>query len=225
MKLAIEIIACIVLGYLFGTISTGYIVGKIYKLDIRDYGSGNAGTTNAFRVMGKKAGILTFIGDFLKAFLPLMIMKYVIFKGADECSLLILIFGIFCVVGHNFPVWLHFKGGKGIAATGGAFSAFDPLVMVPGIIIFAGVIFLTKYVSLGSLCATIMLPIWVVITKSEDPYYYWLIALTCLFTVSAFIRHRANIVRLIKGTENKVGQHVAAEPPQTEHQTEASAER
>ena len=154
MSLATEIILCIVSGYLIGTFSTSYIIGKTNHLDIRDYGSGNAGTTNAFRVMGKKAGIITFIGDFLKAFIPLMIMKYVLLRGADECCLLMLIFGIMCVIGHNYPVWLHFKGGKGIAATGGVFVAFDPWILIPGAIIFGGVIYLSKYVSLGSICVS-----------------------------------------------------------------------
>ena len=208
MNLATEIILCIVSGYLVGTFSTSYLLGKRSNIDIRDFGSGNAGTTNAFRVMGKKAGIITFIGDFLKAFIPLTIMKYVLLKGADECSLLMLVFGIMCVIGHNYPVWLKFKGGKGIAATGGVFVAFDPWILIPGTIIFGGVIYLSKYVSLGSICVSFLFPIWVILTKADDPYYCWLIAITCLFTLSALFRHRANIVRLANGTENKVGQHV-----------------
>ena len=208
MNLVTKILLCIVGGYLIGTFSTGYIIGRSNHLDIRDYGSGNAGTTNAFRVMGKKAGVITFIGDFLKAFIPLALMKYVLLKGADECSLLMLIFGIMCVIGHNYPVWLKFKGGKGIAATGGVFVAFDPWILIPGTIIFGGVIYLSKYVSLGSICLSFLFPIWVILTKADDPYYGWLIALTCLFTLSARFRHRSNIVRLINGTENKVGQHV-----------------
>ena len=208
MSLATEIILCIVSGYLIGTFSTSYIIGKTNHLDIRDYGSGNAGTTNAFRVMGKKAGIITFIGDFLKAFIPLMIMKYVLLRGTDECCLLMLIFGIMCVIGHNYPVWLHFKGGKGIAATGGVFVAFDPWILIPGAIIFGGVIYLSKYVSLGSICVSILFPIWVILTKSADPYYGWLIAITFLFTASALFRHRSNIVRLANGTENRIGEHV-----------------
>ena len=181
-------------------------------MDIREYGSGNAGTTNAFRVMGKKAGFLTFLGDFLKAFIPLMLIKYVLFKGEDECNLLMLVFGIMCVIGHNFPVWLHFKGGKGIAATGGCFVAFDPLLIFPGVILFGGAVLITKYVSVGSLLIAVLFPVWVFFRYSGDPYYIWLIVLTLLFTVSAFIRHRSNIVRLINGTENKIGQHAEKVP-------------
>lgn len=208
MDLWALILICAVAGYLIGTISTGYIIGKIQSLDIRDYGSGNAGTTNAFRVMGKKAGIITFIGDFMKSFVPLMVMKYVLFKDADYCYLLMLIFGFMCVIGHNYPVWLKFKGGKGIAATGGVFVAFDPWILIPGAIIFGGVIFLSKYVSLGSLCVSILYPIWTILTKSDDPYYGWLIFITFLFTASAFFRHSANIKRLAQGNENRIGQHV-----------------
>ncbi len=213
MSLPLLIIICAVLGYLIGTISTGYIVGKIYKLDIRDYGSGNAGTTNAFRVIGKKGGIITFIGDFLKSFIPLMVMKYWIFKDHPAMYLLLLVFGIACVLGHNYPVWLKFKGGKGIASTGGVFGAVDHWLFLPGALIFGGLIFITKYVSVGSLCVSLLFPIWIAITKTGDPYYIWLVILSCLFTVSAFFRHRANIVRLLNGTENKVGQHVAVCPP------------
>ncbi len=207
MKLWCEILICVVAGYFVGTLSFGYIVGKAMDLDIREHGSGNAGTTNAFRVMGKKAGVLTFIGDFLKAFIPLMLVKYIFLKDAEECNLIMLIFGLMCVIGHNFPVWLKFKGGKGIAATGGVFVAFDPLILFPGVLIFGGTILISKYVSLGSMCVSLLFPVWVAFRTVGDPYYSWLIAITCLYTVSAFLRHKSNIVRLINGNENKVGQH------------------
>lgn len=206
--MGICIIVCIICGYLIGTVSTGYIIGKLRNLDIRDYGSGNAGTTNAFRVMGRSAGILTFIGDFLKAFVPLMLIKYVFLKDADYRDLAMLIFGFACVLGHNYPIWLHFKGGKGIAATGGVFVAFDPWILLPGIVIFGGVILVSKYVSLGSLCLSVLFPIWVAVTRHDDPYFTAMLVVTLLFTLSAVLRHRSNIVRLLNGTENKVGEHV-----------------
>lgn len=215
--MAIRIIVCLVLGYLIGTFSTSYIVGRANKLDIRKYGSGNAGTTNALRVLGTKAGLITFAGDFFKAFIPLTIMKYVIWPDEPYLRLMMLIMGFGIVIGHNYPAWLKFKGGKGIAATGGVFVAFDPWVFIPGIILFLGVIFLSKYVSLGSLCLSILFPIWMILTTKDDPYYVWIVAVTFLFTISAFIRHRANIVRLAKGTENPIGKHVnpAAEPEES----------
>lgn len=207
--MAVRIIVCLILGYLIGTFSTSYIVGMARHLDIRKYGSGNAGTTNALRVLGTKAGIITFAGDFFKAFIPLTLMKYVIWPGEDFLYLMMLIMGFGIVIGHNYPVWLGFKGGKGIAATGGVFVAFDPWIFIPGIILFLGVIFLSKYVSLGSLCLSVLFPIWMILTMKSDPYYGWIIFVTFLYTISAFVRHRANIVRLANGTENPIGKHVS----------------
>lgn len=205
--MAIRIIACLIAGYLMGTISTGYIVGKLSKVDIRSYGSGNAGTTNAFRVLGRKAGIITFIGDFLKAFIPIILIKFVIWPELPYLELLELLFGLGCVLGHNYPVWLHFKGGKGIAVTGGVFVAYDPLILIPGTILFAACVLLTKYVSVGSLVIALLFPIWIGVRSFGDAYYVAIVAVAVCYTVSAFIRHKANIVRLMNGTENKIGQH------------------
>jgi len=156
----IRIIICIIAGYLFGTISTGYIVGKIKHMDIRDYGSGNAGTTNAFRTMGKSAGIITFIGDFIKAYVPMILIKYVIWPDVEYVTVLMMVFGIACVLGHNYPVWLGFKGGKGIAVTGGVFVAMDPIILLIGFTIFGILVYITKYVSVGSLAISVLFPIW-----------------------------------------------------------------
>lgn len=205
--MALRIIICLVAGYLLGTISTGYIVGKFMQVDIRSHGSGNAGTTNAFRVLGRKAGIITFIGDFLKAFIPLMLIKLVIWPELDYVKLLELVFGFGCVIGHNYPVWLHFKGGKGIAVTGGVFVAFDPWILVPGTILFAGCVLITKYVSVGSLVIALLFPIWIAFFNVGAPFYAAMVIVAACYTVSAFYRHRANIRRLLNGTENKIGQH------------------
>lgn len=206
-----NIIICLVAGYFIGTISTGYIVGRFNNMDIRDYGSGNAGTTNAFRTMGKKAGIITFIGDFFKALIPLLVIKLVILKDLDYAYLAELVFGLGCVLGHNYPVWLRFKGGKGIAVTGGVFVALQPEIIIPGAIVFGGLILLTKYVSVGSIALSILFPVWIAIFRRSDPYYGICVAVACLYTLSAVWRHKANIVRLINGTENKIGQHVQVE--------------
>lgn len=206
--MVLRVVVCLVVGYLIGTISTAYIVGKASKLDIRKYGSGNAGTTNALRVLGIKAGIITFAGDFFKAFIPLMLMKHCIWPDEPYLKLMMLLLGFGIVIGHNYPIWLNFKGGKGIAATGGVFVAIDPWIFIPGIILFLGVIFLSKYVSLGSLCLSVLFPIWIILTMKADPYYPWLIVVTALYTLSAFFRHRANLVRLAQGTENPIGKRV-----------------
>lgn len=208
MTMAANIIICLVIGYLFGSFSTGYIMGKRQKIDIRDYGSGNAGTTNAFRTMGKKAGIITFIGDFVKVILAILLVRLVIFRDMPDTKLLELITAFGCVLGHNFPVWLHFHGGKGIAVTGGAFLVLDPWILPVGLPLFAITVLVTKYVSLGSLALVTLFPIWISIRFRGCDYYPACVAVAALFTILAFYKHRANIKRLLNGTENKIGQHV-----------------
>ena len=212
--MALRIVICLLMGYLFGSFSTSYIIGKLNKVDIRNYGSGNAGTTNAFRTLGKKAGIITFIGDFLKVIIAILLVRLVIFRGTDYIRLLELITGFGCVIGHNFPVWLGFHGGKGIAVTSGAFLIIDPLIIPVGVPIFAIIVLTTKYVSLGSLVIATIFPVWVALRFPNDSYYLACIAVAVLFTLSAFYQHRANIKRLLNGTENKIGHHVNINEPQ-----------
>lgn len=206
--MAWKIVLCVVTGYLFGSIPFGYIIGKFKHIDIRNYGSGNSGTTNAFRTVGKAGGIVTFIGDFLKALGPILLIKYVFFTDCEYVRLLILIYGFSCVLGHNFPVWLHFKGGKGIAVTSGVFVGFDWLIIPFGVALFGIIVLTTKYVSVGSLAISVLFPIWISIRALGEPFYPWMVGVACLYMISAFIMHRKNIVRLKNGNENKIGQRV-----------------
>lgn len=206
--MAIKICICLAIGYLFGCFSTGYIVGKRSKVDIRKYGSGNAGTTNAFRTLGKKAGIITFLGDFIKAVIPILLVRFLIFPDQEYTKLLETIIGFGVVMGHNYPFWLRFKGGKGIAVTAGVFASFDFRIIPVGIILFATVVLVTKYVSVGSLLIALLLPVWIAITQQDNTYYIPMIGVALCFTCSAIYKHRANIKRLMNGTENKIGQHV-----------------
>lgn len=210
--MGIRIIVCLVLGYLVGSFPTGYIMGKMKQVDIRNYGSGNSGTTNAFRTLGKKAGIITFIGDFFKAVFVILLVKVLFTRSVDYCKLLEVICGFGCVLGHNYPVWLRFHGGKGIAVTGGVFASVDPLILPVGIPLFAVIVITTKYVSLGSLAISLLFPIWLAIRFTNEQYYPAILAVACLYTAMAFWRHRANIIRLLHGTENKIGQHVDVLP-------------
>ena len=203
--MALQIIICLVLGYIVGSFSTGYVIGMINHVDIREMGSGNAGTTNAFRTLGKKAGIITFIGDFLKAFLVVLLVRFVIYNDVEYVKLLELICGFGCVLGHNFPVWLKFHGGKGIAVTAGVFVAIDPWILPVGIPMFAVLVLTTKYVSVGSLAVLTLFPIWNAIRFNGLPQYIWIIVVSCLYTAMAFFQHRQNIQRLMNGTENKIG--------------------
>lgn len=192
-----KVIFCIIISYLLGNISGGMIFGKLlFNKDIRDYGSKNAGTTNALRVFGIKAGALTFIVDVLKSLLACFIgMKLLGLSG-------ILLAGIFVVIGHNWPIFLNFKGGKGIASSFGFIMFLDYKIAIVAIIIFIIIIILTKYISLGSmLTTTLVLPISYIFFGYRNIY----VLLTFLFLASLSIfRHNSNIIRLINGNENKI---------------------
>ena len=134
-------------------------------------------------------------------------MHYVIFSGEDYATLLCEITGFAGVLGHNYPFWLHFKGGKGVASTGGAMVATDwrVLLYLPG---FFFLVWLTGYVSLGSLYILAFYPVYLAITRYGEPYYAAMVITACIFTASGFFTHRANIKRILNGTERKFGQRV-----------------
>lgn len=195
---------CLVIGYAFGCIQFAYILGKVANnIDIRQYGSGNAGTTNVIRVMGWKAGVFTFVGDFLKAFIAVLLCKYLF---GENGYLVGLYAGVGVIMGHNWPFYMHFKGGKGIAATIGSIMAIDPFIGLITAGIMAIVLLLTRYVSLGALLMTASIPVLLGIMYRGHVNFLEIIALGCTITVFAFIRHRANIKRLLTGKESKLGQ-------------------
>lgn len=208
--MVLKIIFCLIFGYLFGCFSTGYLVGKINKVDIRNYGSGNVGTTNALRTLGAKAGAITLLGDALKAVIPIVLVKLVFFPNDTFTTLQLfaLYTGLGVVLGHNYPVWLKFKGGKGIAATGGVLAAYDPLIIPIGLPIFILIVAVTRYVSVGSLFVAVLCPIWIMI---RFPGELHMLIVGFIFMTLAFIKHRSNIKRLLQGTENKIGQKVKIE--------------
>lgn len=203
--MVIRIILCLGLGYLFGCFSTGYFIGKINKVDIRKYGSGNAGTTNALRTLGAKAGLLTLLGDMLKAVIPMLLVRLVFFQNLDYVQLLAVYTGLGVVLGHNYPVWLGFKGGKGIAATAGVMVAFDPWIIPFALPIFIISVAITRYVSVGSLLVAVAFPTWILIRYPDELH---MLIVSLIFMALAFIKHRSNIKRLLNGTENKLGQTV-----------------
>lgn len=194
----------LICGYIFGCFSTAYFVGKANHIDIRSYGSGNAGTTNAMRTLGKKAGIITYIGDFLKAVIPICITRFILLAGQPDVELICLILGLGVVLGHNYPVWLKFKGGKGIAVTSGVFIAVVPQIAVFALILFIATALISKYISLGSILAILFAGTWMMIYYDISIPYVCVIA---LYIFLALWQHRSNIVRLFQGTENKIGQH------------------
>ena len=195
---------CLVIGYFFGCISSGFIVGKIFHIDIRDKGSGNAGTTNVLRTLGKLPALLTFAGDLLKAIVPVLVIRLILDTPVDW-YLLCLYMGLGVVLGHNYPFYLKFKGGKGIAVTSAVIlSTAHPLLILAGLLIFIVIVAITRYVSLGSLLVAWYIPANTIIFYRENPLFVHMIVVSLLFTAFAYFQHRQNIVRLLNGSENKL---------------------
>lgn len=210
---------CVAIGYCFGLIQTAYIYGKIKGIDIREYGSGNSGTTNALRVLGKKAGLVVFLGDVFKATLPCVIARIIgtIFFP-DILYPMILWSGLGVVLGHNFPFYMKFKGGKGIAATAGVIlGLLDYRIILICLFSFIICVALTRYVSIGSLVVVALFFITflylginghIINPKTATGYagkeLYECYVIVFIFTSLAFYRHRSNIIRLIHGEENKL---------------------
>ena len=205
-----ERIICLLIGYAFGLFQTGYIVGKFKHIDIRKQGSGNAGSTNAVRVMGWKAGIVTFAGDVLKCVAAVLLARY-LYRETDMALLLGMYAGLGATFGHNLPFYLKFKGGKGIAVLAGlVVSTGLWLVPIPLSAFLIAVIF-TRYVSLGSLLAATMFFLEMLLFGMKGdlpvpaqylPELYFLVGVIMLL---AWIRHRENIKRLLAGEENRFG--------------------
>lgn len=203
-------LACLAIGYLFGLFQTSYIYGRLHGIDIREHGSGNAGTTNMLRTLGLKAGLITFAGDVIKCILAILVVELLFRESCpDMVPLLKMYAGAGAILGHNFPFFLKFKGGKGIAATAGLVLAFDPIIAAFGIVIFFSVFFGTHYVSLGSLLVYIGLVVEIVVMGQTGHFnmsamhLYELYLLIFLLAVMAFVKHRENIKRLLSGTERK----------------------
>jgi acyl phosphate:glycerol-3-phosphate acyltransferase len=191
-----------VIAYLLGNFATAYLVSKAAgKIDIREYGSGNAGSTNVFRVLGAKAAAFAFLGDVLKGVAAVLLGKYI---GGSYGELLA---GIFVVVGHNWPIVLGGKGGKGIATTIGVMIAIDPLIVAAIVVIGIIIIAVTRYVSLASVAGVGIFPLAMIVTHKPMEY----IIFSLILSGMALYKHRSNIERLIKGKESKVGRKTKPE--------------
>lgn len=204
-------LAALAIGYAFGLFQTAYIYGRMKGIDIRQYGSHNAGTTNTLRVLGTKAGLIVLAGDILKCILAVVAVNLLFGKSyADMSYLLELYAAAGVILGHNFPFYLGFKGGKGIAATAGLILAFHSPAFIPmGVILFFGAFLTTHYVSLGSLLvyAGFMIQIIVMGQKGAfgmtQPLLNEMYAVAAFLTVMAYWKHRENIKRLVHGQERK----------------------
>lgn len=205
-----ERIICLIIGYAFGLFQTGYLVGKLNHIDIRQKGSGNSGSTNALRVLGVKAGLMTFAGDVLKCVFAIFLVR-LIFADSTNLPLLAMYTGAGVTLGHNYPFYLHFQGGKGIAVLAGLILS-TKLWMAPiPLLAFVLVVAVTRYVSAGSLLVTVIFLAEVIFCGQTGGFgmshgdLLELYILTGVLMALAWWRHRANIGRLIHGTENKIG--------------------
>lgn len=206
-----ERLICVVIGYVFGLFQTAFIYGKAHGIDIREHGSGNSGTTNALRVLGKKAGLIVFLGDLLKCALAVWVTKLIFGEShPDTVYLLSLYAAAGAILGHNFPFYMGFKGGKGIAATAGMVVALHPYYIPVCATLFFVVFFVTHYVSLGSLLLyvgvvveTIILGQLGVFEPASQETLIEMYVLAFALAAMAFWRHRENIKRLVRGEERK----------------------
>ena len=193
----------IILGaYFLGNISTSYLVAKrLSGQDIRTQGSGNAGSTNVMRNYGKKAGAMTFVGDLLKGMIAVFIGQFI----AKMMGLDVVVAGYWAVVGvvcgHNWPAFLGFRGGKGVATSLGSMIAIHPIIALSCFGFFLIIVAVTKYVSLGSVLSIAMSPVIMAVNGNKQGFL-----VTLFLAISVAYTHRANIKRLLNGTESKIGQ-------------------
>ncbi len=195
----------IVVAYLIGSIPTALIISRsFFNIDIREYGSGNMGATNTFRILGPRFGTIVMVGDMIKGMLAVSLynlLPYYINNELDRTNLMIGL-GLAAVVGHIYPVWANFKGGKGVATLFGMILAIQPIVAISCVGVFLLVLFLTRYVSLSSIIAGIALPICVLWIYNEKEIFYRVFAIAVAALI--LLTHQKNIGRLLKGNEGRV---------------------
>ena len=193
----------IIFSYLLGSIPTAYIFGKLIKqVDIRDFGSGNVGATNALRVLGTRMGLTTMLIDIAKGVTAVVLCKILI---QDSTDLMIIICGLSAIIGHIFTIFLKFKGGKGVATSAGVFAAICPIPFFIAFSVFLFLVWMSKYVSLGSISAAFTLFVVELIininNKFAEKEILGFVSIIALFII---IKHKANIKRLLAGNENKI---------------------
>jgi len=197
MKIALVIISC----YLLGSVPFGYIVGRLFKkVDIREYGSGNIGATNALRILGPLLASLVVLGDIGKGILSIYLVQYL---NIDNLVILI-IAGLAVIFGHDWSIFLGFKGGKGIATTFGVVFVLNPTISILALIIWGIVVVTTRYVSLASIFAVISIFIFTILFK--QPYEY--IIFSAIILVLGIFKHKDNIKRLKSKKESKIGEKI-----------------
>ncbi|MFZ4856942.1 MAG: glycerol-3-phosphate 1-O-acyltransferase PlsY [Desulfuromonadaceae bacterium] len=187
-------IIVIAAAYLIGSIPTGLLLGKAYGIDVRKEGSGNIGATNLYRTVGRNVGIFTLIGDCLKGLLPVLIVKASTFPSELAAWV-----GLAAFCGHVFSLFLKFKGGKGVATAMGVFLALAPVAVTIAIALFAVLLFIWRYVSLGSIAAAAVMPLAVYLLGGTRT----ITVVTFVIVLIVIARHHENISRLLSGTESR----------------------
>ena len=200
MKIALIIISC----YLLGSIPFGYIVGKLFKkVDIREYGSGNIGASNALRILGPSLASFVVIGDIGKGIFSIYLAQHF---NIDNL-LILTITGLAVICGHDWSLFLGFKGGKGIATTIGVVFAFNPIIALLAVTVWVIVIIITRYTSLSSIFALISIFVFTILFK--QPYEY--IAFGAIILILGIFKHKENIERLKSKKERKIGEKIKIE--------------
>ena len=187
--------AFIIIAYLVGSIPVGVLVSRLRGKDPRQVGSGNIGATNVMRTAGKALGIITLLGDVLKGFLPTGVALY-----AGLSDQLVVAVGLAAFAGHIFPLFLRFRGGKGVATALGVYLALNPLAILFSVIVFVLVLLKWRYVSAGSLAGTVLMPLFLYVLKAPEIYVYVSLVIGALIV----LKHRDNIKRLAAGSEHKL---------------------
>lgn len=205
------LIAAVILAYLIGSINFAVIFSKAFmKKDVREVGSGNAGATNVLRSAGVLPGILTFFCDALKGFVATFVGKTifesVMTQNPDEWGIIgAYICGLACMIGHVLPIFFKFKGGKGVATSVGIFAICSPVAIALGLAVFAIITIATRYVSLASVTATVVVVVSSMIFRVSDAPILPQLVLCVIMGIIVIFKHRENIKRLINGTESKIG--------------------
>ncbi|MCI5793312.1 MAG: glycerol-3-phosphate 1-O-acyltransferase PlsY [Lachnospiraceae bacterium] len=211
-------IICLLVGFVCGSIPTGYLLARSKGIDLKHTGSGNVGSTNVLRSMGKKYGAITMVCDMLKSIVPIIVMSALFGSISGMRYLITLYTGLGAVLGHDFSPWLGFNGGKGIATSGGVILTTDPIIFVIDFVTIFGTAIITGYVSVGSMLATIFYfifniitvvsgrtPGWSIYPQTFDPAHApEILIISGIMSAIAIYRHKANIVRLMNGNENKI---------------------
>jgi glycerol-3-phosphate acyltransferase PlsY len=193
--------------YIIGSIPTAIIAGRLLrKIDIRDHGSGNAGATNVFRVLGWKPGLIVLLIDMLKGFIVVFYISTFVPADTLDTALIQVTGGLAAILGHIFSLFAQFKGGKGVGTAAGVFLGLEPLPVLICLVIFIAIVWITRYVSLGSICAAIFLPVFILLKSAllDTPLSRANLTIAVILMLTIIITHRSNITRLLNRQENKL---------------------